>query len=131
MQQLYFSEEVYKIALKVQTKIREMATLIWWRYPQHLSLRAGGLEIRDHNAGQKNKEGIKGIKGDIEKLLYVAKELREFFAGMYKDIGEDFVTYGLLEPHEYDATYENMSYWASKKYFSPADDIVNYDTLNL
>ena len=98
MQQLYFSEEVYKIALKVQTKIREMVTLIWWRYPQHLSLRAGGLEIRDHNAGQKNKEGIKGIKGDIEKLLYVAKELREFFAGMYKDIGEDFVAYSLLEP---------------------------------
>lgn len=120
MQQLYFSGEVYKTALKVQTKIREMATLIWLRYPQPVSLRAGGLEIRDHNADQKIKEGIKGIKGDIEKLLYVAKELREFFAGMYKNIGEDFVTYGLLEPHEYDATYENMSYWASKRYFPPA-----------
>ena len=98
MQQLYFSGEVYKIALKVQTKIREMATLIWLRYPQPVSLRAGGLEIRDHNADQKIEEGIKGIRGDIEKLLYVAKELREFIAGMYKDIGVNFVAYGLLEP---------------------------------
>ncbi|MFP3198177.1 MAG: hypothetical protein RXQ78_06980 [Sulfolobaceae archaeon] len=52
MQLLYFSGEVYKIALKVRTKIREMATLMWLRYPQHVSLRAGDLEIRDHNAGQ-------------------------------------------------------------------------------
>ncbi|MFP3233187.1 MAG: hypothetical protein RXR08_05730 [Sulfolobaceae archaeon] len=43
MQQLYFSGEVYKIALKVQTKIREMATLIWLRYPQPVSLRTGVL----------------------------------------------------------------------------------------
>ncbi|BCU68830.1 nickel-dependent hydrogenase large subunit [Stygiolobus caldivivus] len=120
MQQLYFSGDVYKTALKVQTKIRDLATLIWLRYPQPVSLKAGGLEVRDQNADQKIKEGIKELRPELEKLFYVAKELRDFFQGMYKNIGEDFVTYGLFESHDYDATYENMGSWASKRVIPPA-----------
>lgn len=118
--QLHIGGEAYRTALKVQTRLRDLATLIWLRYPQPVSLRPGGLELRDPDVDVKIKEGLKEVLPEIRRLFYIAKEVREFFAGMYKDIGEDFVTYGLLEPHEYNASYEDMNYWASKRFVPPA-----------
>lgn len=120
MDNLYYKGEIYKISLKISTKLRDLATLIWLRYPQPVSLRIGGIEVRDLNVVDKIKQGLNEIKNDIEKLFYVALELREFYKGIYKDIGANFVTYGLLESHDYNASYEEMDKWGSKRLIPPA-----------
>ncbi|QXJ35507.1 nickel-dependent hydrogenase large subunit [Saccharolobus shibatae] len=112
--------KIYKITLKLSTKFRDLSNLIWLRYPHPLSLRIGGIEVRDPNAVAKIKDGLKEVKSDLEKLFYIALELREFYRGLYKDIGADFVAYGLLESHDYNARYEEMDKWASKRFIPPA-----------
>ena len=120
MDQLYYKGEIYKTALKLSTKFRDLATMIWLRYPQPVSLKIGGIEIRDIDAVDKIKKGLKEVEKDIEKLIYIAGELREFYKGVYKDIGADFVTYGLFESHDYNASYEEMDKWAEKRFVPPA-----------
>ncbi|NON61572.1 nickel-dependent hydrogenase large subunit [Acidianus sp. RZ1] len=119
MDNLYFGKEIYKEAFKLQTNLRDLATLIWLRYPQPLSLRPGTLSIRDESAPQKIKEFLKGDK-IIQRLLYIMADLRDFYTGFYKDIEEDFVSYGLLESSDYNADYENMDDWGKKRLFPPA-----------
>jgi hydrogenase large subunit len=119
MENLYFGKEIFKEAFKLQTELRDLATLIWLRYPQPLSLKIGSMTIRDEGSILKIKKFLKEDR-TIDKLLYIYAELREFYKGYYKDIEKNFITYGLFESYDYDATYENMSYWAQKRYFPPA-----------
>lgn len=120
MDNLYYKGEIYKKALKLSTLLRDLATLIWLRYPQPLSLKVGGIEVRDLEAVKKIKDGLKQAEKDIERLIYIALELREFYKGVYKDIGADFITYGLLESHDYNASYDEMNKWGEKRYIPPA-----------
>ncbi len=119
---LYFGKEIYRSAFRVQTALRDLATAIWLRYPQPLSLKPGTITIRDPSIAEKVKKFMKEDR-EIEKLFYIMAELREFFAG-YKRIEDDYVTYGLLESDEYDADYEDMDEWGSKREF-PAALIIN------
>ncbi|BFH73970.1 nickel-dependent hydrogenase large subunit [Sulfurisphaera javensis] len=120
MDNLYYKGEIYKTALKISTKLRDLATLIWLRYPQPLSLKVGGIEIRDKDVITKIKQGLKEIEKDIEKLFYVTAELREFYKNIYKDLGANFITYGLLDSHDYNANYEDMNNWGIKRFIPPA-----------
>ncbi|ARM75330.1 nickel-dependent hydrogenase large subunit [Acidianus manzaensis] len=119
MDNLYFGKEIYKEAFKLQTSLRDLATSIWLRYPQPLSMKPGGITIRDPNVIQKVKDFMKQDK-TIEKLLYVMADLREFYKDIYKKIDNNFVTYGLLESGEYNADYEEIDNWADKRVFPPA-----------
>ncbi|MGC9105979.1 MAG: hypothetical protein ACP5HQ_06120 [Thermoprotei archaeon] len=74
-----------------------------------LSLKPWGISVRDPEVDRK-----------VEELLYVMAELREFCSGVYKKVEEDFVTYGLLEGQEYNADYEEMDYWADRRFVPPA-----------
>ena len=115
---LYFGKEIYRTAFRLQTTLRDLATAIWLRYPQPLSLKPGSITIRDPSVAEKVKKFMKEDKS-IEKLLYIMADLREFFTE-YKKIEDNYVTYGLLESEEYDADYEKMDEWASKREFPPA-----------
>jgi hydrogenase large subunit len=118
MDELYFGKSIFKDALKLQTDLRNLATLIWLRYPQPISMKPGSINIRDQEAINKIKKYLKEDKL-IDKLLYVTAELREFYKGVYKDIGQNFVTYGLLEDYSYNADYEEMNKWADKRFIPP------------
>jgi hydrogenase large subunit len=119
MDQLYYGKAIFREAMRLQTKLRELATIIWQRYPQPLSLKPGGISVRDPEVDRKVKEFLKQDR-TVEKLLYIMAELREFYSGVYKKIEEDFVTYGLLEGQEYNADYEEMDYWADRRFVPPA-----------
>lgn len=115
---LYFGKSVYKEAFKLQTILRDLASAIWLRYPQPLSMKPGTITIRDPTIIDKVKKFMKEDK-TIEKLFYIMADLRDFF-NYYKNIEEDFVTYGLLEGEDYNADYEEMDNWADKRLFPPA-----------
>jgi len=123
MDELYFGKSIFKDALRLQTGLRNLATLIWLRYPQPISMKPGSINIRDHEAINKVKKYLKEDKL-IDKLLYIIAELREFYKGIYKDIGPNFVTYGLLEDYSYNANYWDMNKWADKR-FIPAGLVKN------
>ncbi|BDC17865.1 nickel-dependent hydrogenase large subunit [Acidianus sp. HS-5] len=118
MDNLYFGKSVYKEAFKLQTNLRDLATAIWLRYPQPLSMKPGSITVRDPSIIDKVKKFMKEDK-TIEKLFYMMADLRDF-VNYYKNIEEDFVTYGLLEGEEYNADYEEMDNWADKRLFPPA-----------
>ncbi|AWR96793.1 Ni,Fe-hydrogenase I large subunit [Acidianus sulfidivorans JP7] len=118
MDNLYFGKEIYKEAFKLQTDLRDLATAIWLRYPQPLSIKPGSITIRDPSITEKVKKYMKEDK-IIDKLFYIMAELRNF-VNYYNNIEEDFVTYGLMEGDEYNADYEDMDYWADKRLFPPA-----------
>jgi len=118
MGELYFGREIFRLAMKLQTELRELATAIWLRYPQPLSLKPGSITLRDPGVLEKVRKYMRE-DSKVERLLYVMAELREFYRGVFRDVGRDFVTYGLLEGEGYDADYSRMREWGDKRYFPP------------
>jgi hypothetical protein len=118
MGELYFGREIFRLAMKLQTELRELATAIWLRYPQPLSLKPGSITLRDPGVLEKVRKYMRE-DSKVERLLYVMAELREFYRGVFRDVGRDFITYGLLEGEGYDADYSRMREWGDKRYFPP------------